>query len=326
MKLIVNKIATYKTSLGGKRYYEGILSELNWPGSITETSLPRFSAFDRCIETFQLGEPSAVFWSPNQRGPIFARNHVVTVLDCINVEFTYSKDWRLPILKGITQAIFHNAVAIVAISNATRAAILRNYSVDESKVIVIPGPTQFKIDSFLGDGVANTISRERYALLVSNTLPHKNTTLAARAFAKSNAAKSGVALRIIGSLSDQGVICCKDAGVKLEIQHGVSNSQLLTSFKNAEFLLSPSLDEGLNLPIAEALALHVPVLCSDIPVHREFYDGHVSFFDPNNMDSMVTCINNALDGGGIISLDRYTGTTYKEVAEKYKLLFMKFCR
>ena len=40
----------------------------------------------------------------------------------------------------------------------------------------------------------------------------------------------------------------------------------------------------------------------------------------------MTCINNALDGRGIISLDGYTGTTYKEVAEKYKLLFMKFCR
>ena len=45
-----------------------------------------------------------------------------------------------------------------------------------------------------------------------------------------------------------------------------------------------SKDEGFGLPIAEAMALKVRVLCSDIPIFREVGGNYPTFFD---LDSPV---------------------------------------
>lgn len=50
----------------------------------------------------------------------------------------------------------------------------------------------------------------------------------------------------------------------------------------ARALLMPSFAEGFGLPIVEALALGVPVLCSDIAVFREIAGPVPEFMDPND--------------------------------------------
>jgi glycosyltransferase involved in cell wall biosynthesis len=45
-------------------------------------------------------------------------------------------------------------------------------------------------------------------------------------------------------------------------------------------LVLPSFVEGFGLPIAEALEMGVPVLCSDIPAHREVGGAVPEFIDP----------------------------------------------
>ncbi len=42
----------------------------------------------------------------------------------------------------------------------------------------------------------------------------------------------------------------------------------------------PSFAEGFGLPVAEALQLGTPVLCSDIAAHREIAEGVAEFIDP----------------------------------------------
>jgi glycosyltransferase involved in cell wall biosynthesis len=59
-------------------------------------------------------------------------------------------------------------------------------------------------------------------------------------------------------------------------------------FYGAEALVVTSRYEGFSLPIAEARSLGVPVVCSDIPVHREVAD-HAStiFFKPGNVAELA---------------------------------------
>ncbi|WP_210190727.1 glycosyltransferase family 4 protein [Pseudorhodoplanes sinuspersici] len=55
---------------------------------------------------------------------------------------------------------------------------------------------------------------------------------------------------------------------------------LATLLRGARALLAPSLIEGFGLPIAESLALGVPVVTSDIPAHREVGKQYAEYLDP----------------------------------------------
>ena len=50
---------------------------------------------------------------------------------------------------------------------------------------------------------------------------------------------------------------------------GLSEAQLHWCYRHSKLLVAPSLVEGFGLPVAEALLAGCPVLCSDIPAHRE---------------------------------------------------------
>ncbi len=290
MKLVVNGAAVAGTSLGGKRYFNNIFSRLGWPGGTEVRTLTGARSLTRMRELAYRGRRDEILWSPNQRGPLLACNHVVTVLDCINVEYSYRDDWRLPAYRWLFNLILDNASAIVAISHATRDAILRNYRIDADKITVIAGPNDFRAD--LGrhphprpiDG--SSAAGPPFVLLFSNLLPHKNTARAASAFATSSSARRGIALRVVGPLEPTTLTECRAAGVTVEQHVGVDDVKLQRWLRDCLFMLSPSLAEGLNLPIGEALSIGANVLCSDIPVHREFFDGQVRFFDPNDIQQL----------------------------------------
>jgi glycosyltransferase involved in cell wall biosynthesis len=61
--------------------------------------------------------------------------------------------------------------------------------------------------------------------------------------------------------------------------NSLTDAQLVQLMHNARAILAPSFTEGFDLPVNEALALGVPVIASDIAVHREFV-GHAQLIDP----------------------------------------------
>lgn len=61
---------------------------------------------------------------------------------------------------------------------------------------------------------------------------------------------------------------------------GCPDAMLGTLLAGANGLLMPSFAEGFGMPIAEALAMGVPVLCSDLPAHREVGGTAADYLDP----------------------------------------------
>jgi glycosyltransferase involved in cell wall biosynthesis len=326
LDLLINEAAVRRSSHGVQRYYSRVLEHLAWPGHIGTIPPGRWSSFDRLRELLHSGHRDAILWSPCHRGPLRAWNHVITVHDCINIEYVYRNDWRREPFRKLFNSILAGAAQVVAISHATKAALLRNYRIEAEQILVI----QSGRDSLLPRREYSESSQKHdrtdapYVLLFSNTLPYKNITAACQAVAASRARSAGVALRVVGTLPELAERACRASGVRLELHDRVSDAQLTAWYQGCLFLLSPSLAEGQNLPIAEALALGANVLCSDIAAHREFYDGEVAFFDPHTVESMKAAIDAALDRPGIWlrATNALIRRSFADVAADYRNLFL----
>lgn len=79
----------------------------------------------------------------------------------------------------------------------------------------------------------------------------------------------------------------------------LERSELRALIRRAKVFVSPSLDEGFDLPPLEAMACGVPVLCSDIAVHQELFAGAVEFFSPIDERQLARLLEKSVHGGGI---------------------------
>jgi glycosyltransferase involved in cell wall biosynthesis len=249
------------------------------------------------------------------------------VHDCISIEYVYAGDWRLGAYRRMFNRVLDNAAAIVAISKATKAAILRNFDVEESRIRVVRSGDD-TILPLAEDAMPTDARTAPFVLMVINTLPHKNADMACSALASSKAAAMRMQLRVVGELPASAIATCRDSGLELEVHAGVDDRTLRDWYRTCSFLISPSLDEGHNLPIAEALAHGARVLCSDIAVHREYYDGRVIFFDPRRRDSLVHAIDAVLDGRAQwpSPLRPVDHRSFADVARDYEAVFTAVAR
>lgn len=323
MNLTVNAAAVAGSSFGVRRYFAAVMQHLPWPNAVDTFSPGRWPRLERPRELLYRGRADSIFWTPCQRGPLRAHHHVVTVHDCINVEYVHRDDWRLPAYLRLFNAILDGAERVVTISAATRDAVLRNYRIDESKISVIrSGRDAFARLRDVQIAAEARVDRP-YVLLVTNALPHKNNLAACEAFARSCGPAKGLTLRVVGSLSDDAREACHRHGVVLEEHARINDAQLAAWYAGCRFLLSPSLAEGHNLPIAEALAQGANVLCTDIPVHREFYDGEVRFFEPDRPDAFIQALDAAItaDGPWFTARRDAVHRSFADVAREYATLF-----
>lgn len=76
----------------------------------------------------------------------------------------------------------------------------------------------------------------------------------------------------------------------------LSDRELAQLVGGAAALLSPSLAEGFDLPVVEALALRTPVIASDIPVHRELAGDAATLIDPLDGPAWIAAIEQAMPG------------------------------
>jgi glycosyltransferase involved in cell wall biosynthesis len=74
----------------------------------------------------------------------------------------------------------------------------------------------------------------------------------------------------------------------------LSDVDLRSVVAGASALVLPSRDEGFGLPVLEALACDVPVVCSDLPALREVAGGHANLVPFGEVEAMGTALTEAL--------------------------------
>ncbi|HYC89652.1 MAG TPA: glycosyltransferase family 1 protein [Thermoanaerobaculia bacterium] len=177
------------------------------------------------------------------------RRAVVTAYDLIPPERARWK-WALK-----TRASFRLASRIVAISEATREALVARLGIARSRIDVAP----LAVDERFHPDAAPP--RERYVLYVGTNKPHKNVDALVRAWRR--VAPRDTALVLAGR-EDPRFPSPRERYTDVARCLGdVDDDALPALLGGALFFVFPSLHEGFGLPPLEAMACGTPVLASN---------------------------------------------------------------
>ena len=80
--------------------------------------------------------------------------------------------------------------------------------------------------------------------------------------------------------------------LNIKIINNSSHAKTLNIYKNYDVFIFPSLCESFGLPVLEAAANKIPILCSNLPIFKEIYGQSCFYFNPNNSRSILNEINN----------------------------------
>ncbi|MCC6278298.1 MAG: glycosyltransferase family 4 protein [Oligoflexia bacterium] len=181
---------------------------------------------------------------------------------------------------GPLKQALKNARSVLTVSEHSKSEILRHYPFLNKKIFVIRNGLEahwFKPNSI------ESPPNEKTVLALGNDKPHKNLNTLIRACLKLWEEKLDFKLAL--SLGGQDIPRSWSAMSPLVTKNTIllrnaSEAALKSLYAEAYCLVSPSLEEGFNYPIAEALSQGCKVICSDIPAHREFQAPHIQFYGP----------------------------------------------
>lgn len=110
---------------------------------------------------------------------------------------------------------------------------------------------------------------------------------------------------------------CPALAAHVEEVPSCSDRQLATLLRGARALVMPSFAEGFGMPVAEALSVGVPVICSDIPAHHEVGRAAPDFIDPlDGLRWQTTILDHAARGyawqSQMARMDHWRAPTWDE--------------
>jgi glycosyltransferase involved in cell wall biosynthesis len=319
MNIIVSKGSVNRSSFGVKNYYNRIFQYLQKYDDLKFS----FSNIENRLGLSLLNNKNSTIWFPAFYGSIIQKRQVITIHDCINITHSDINFIQKSLYKKFVSKILSQQPHLVAISEFTKSEFLNNYNYNESNVTVIKSGFDI-LDLPIHKGkVAQNKSSNEHILWITNNLSHKNNSFAIKSFINSDFKKTNLKLIIVGKISKNDESLLFYNKINYENLLKIETEQLINLYRNSFFVYSPTLIEGHNLCISEALQFNTNVLCSDIPVHREYYEKYVKFFSPIDMENAICSLNKAMFDSsfwnhfyGLKELSKFS-----ETASKYYTLF-----
>jgi glycosyltransferase involved in cell wall biosynthesis len=229
-----------------------------------------------------------VLLNPGFTAPIFTSCPCVTVFHDLQHKRhpEYFRWFDLPFWRFFLWASARRAARIIAVSEATRADLLRFYRIPAERIRVV----HHGVDPALQDLLRDRI--ERFVLCVSTLHPHKNIDRLIRAYAREKrdyrlvlAGMRGFHAGAIDRLIDE-------LGVRdqVTLTGWISRAELFDLYDWALACVYPSTFEGFGMPALEAMAAGVPLVCSEIPPLREVVADCALYFDPHDEDALAAAL------------------------------------
>jgi len=201
----------------------------------------------------------------------------------------------LPYFKRL---MMDRAEKIIAISETTKADILKHSSIKENKIEVIHHGIDLNPSKY--EHVPDL--PEKYLLFVGARWSYKNFHMVADAFKILSVKHPDLKLVLAGGGSltygDSEFLMRNNILDKI-VQISATDEQLNTLYKKAICFIYPSLYEGFGLPILEAFKNDCPVLLSDSSCFREIAGTAAHYFDPTSIDALTNKIEEIMENNTI---------------------------
>jgi glycosyltransferase involved in cell wall biosynthesis len=186
------------------------------------------------------------------------------------------------------QAAAHHANYIIANSQTTAKAFESGFVTEQHPVSIVVAPLGLSPLAQSRQPPPRRPNASPYFVMVGTIEPRKNHLLILNIWRRlaNDMGLSAPRLIVVGSRGweNENVVDMLERTPSfrglVEERRRASDEEVTQLLQGAQALLLPSFAEGYGLPLAEALALGVPALCSDIPVFREVGCDVPEFIDP----------------------------------------------
>lgn len=266
-----------------------------------------------------------VMFNPGFTAPLAAPCPSVTTFhDLQHKRFPeYFRWFDLPFWRFLLWAAAHRSRRLIAVSEATRADLLRFYHRRPDRVVVVPhgvNPEFFTLDR----SASKQAKTEPYLLCVSTLHVHKNIERLIRAYASKPRPEKLIlaGLRGFRAPEIEALIAEMGLGERVRIPGWLPRAELMKLYAGARAFVYPSTFEGFGMPVLEAMAAGIPVACSDIPPLREVAGDAVLYFDPLDEAAMsaaldrITCDQKLRSAQAREGPDHARPFTWQRTAEK----------
>jgi glycosyltransferase involved in cell wall biosynthesis len=230
-----------------------------------------------------------VLFNPGFTGPLLGRCPSVTVFHDLQHKRhpEYFRWFDLPFWRLLLWMSAHRSRRLIAVSEATKADLLRFYRIPAERVSVV----HHGVDAALRSLPPS--SDEKVLLCVSTLHPHKNLDRLIRAYARRKREFKLVIAGMRGFYADaiHQLIAELGVGDSVAITGWISRADLYKLYARTHAFVYPSMFEGFGMPVLEAMAAGIPVACSDIPPLREVAGEAALFFDSASEDAIAAALD-----------------------------------
>ncbi|MBR0257507.1 MAG: glycosyltransferase family 4 protein [Synergistaceae bacterium] len=199
-----------------------------------------------------------------------------------------------------TEEIIRRADRIISISEYTKKTITDLFSTGDKNIDVIH--VGVDPNAFSGSYDASNLRKEyalpeKYILYFGSCQKNKNVESLVKAYALLPERLRAEYRLLITNPSDSVKECIDQSGIagNVHFLHNVPEKDKPAIYREASLFVWPSFYEGFGMPVTEAQAAGIPVVCSNATSMPEAAGDGAVFFDPENVGEIKAAIERCLE-------------------------------
>lgn len=253
--------------------------------------------WSQTVLPFWINRDADLFLSLTPRLPFLFDKNIPSVITVHDLVWRHAPQTMIPLSRFLDSILMPYATqksqAIITVSESTKADILYELPHTNSSCIF---PVHLGASKF--NSISSNIIRHTspYFLFIGTLEPRKNLSRLLEAFSLiDNFSRKGYKLLISGG-DGWGNVSIDSLIKKYQLFDSVqflgyqSDDELSNLYRNASFLVLPSLYEGFGLPLVEAMKYGVPLITSNLSSMPEIAGDAAIYVNPYSVDSIRSAI------------------------------------